>query len=44
VTCVGRLVLWDVLCHGTFFAVDLEMGRFESRTFCAVGCSVPWDV
>ncbi len=36
---------WDVLCRGTFSAVGcLEMGRFESRTFCAVGRLVPWDV
>jgi hypothetical protein len=35
---VGQLVPWDVLCHGTFCAVGrLEMGHFESRTFCAVG-------
>ncbi len=39
VTCMGRFVLWDVLCRGTFSAMGrLEMGRFESRTFCAVGC------
>jgi hypothetical protein len=36
VTCVGRFVLWDVLCHGTFYAV----GRFESWAFCAVGSLV----
>jgi hypothetical protein len=34
VTCVGRLLPWDVLCRGTFCAV----GRF------AVGRFVPWDV
>ncbi len=39
------------MCHesfsdmcGTFSAVGhLEMGRFESRTFCAVGRLVPWN-
>ncbi len=42
---MGRFVPWDVLCHETFCAVGrLEMGRFESRMFCAVGRSVPWDV
>jgi hypothetical protein len=50
VTRVGRLVPWDVLCCGTNCAVvlcavgRLEMGRFESRAFCAVGRLVPWDV
>jgi hypothetical protein len=38
-------VPWDVLCSGTFCGVGrLEMGRFESRTFCAVGHLVLWDV
>jgi hypothetical protein len=45
VTIVGRFVLWDVLCRGTFCAMGrLEMGRFESRMFCAVGRLGPWDV
>jgi hypothetical protein len=45
VLCVGCFVKWDVLCCGTFCAVGrLEMGRFESRTFCAAGPLVPWDV
>jgi hypothetical protein len=31
--------------YAAFCAVGrLEMGRFESRTFCAVGFLVPWDV
>jgi hypothetical protein len=35
---VGRSVMWDVLCCGRFSEVGgLEMGRFESRTFSAVG-------
>ncbi len=39
---VGRFVPWDVLCRGLFGQWDvlavgrLEMGRFESGTFCAV--------
>ncbi len=42
---MGCFVLWDVLFLGTFCVVGhLEMGRFESRTFYAVGRLVPWDV
>ncbi len=42
---MGRFEPWDILCRETFSAVGrLEMGRFESRTFCAVGRSVPGDV
>jgi hypothetical protein len=48
VTFMGRLGPWDVLCRGTFCAMGmfcavghLEMGRFESWTFCAVGRLVP---
>jgi hypothetical protein len=33
VTCVGRFVLWDVLCSGTFCAV----GHFVPWDVCAVG-------
>ncbi len=48
---VRRFVLGDVLCCGVFCAMGLfcavgrlEMGCFESRTFCAVGRLVLWDV